>query len=43
MELYNFQKAGYASMVSPSVEVTGRKPISFFQFAKDYAETSSSP
>jgi uncharacterized protein YbjT (DUF2867 family) len=40
IELSNFQKAGKASIVSPDVErVTGRKPISFEQFAKDYSET----
>lgn len=40
MELFNFQKAGKASVVSHNVElVTGRKPISFAQFAKDYVES----
>ena len=39
MELIEFQKAGNASVVSPDVErVIGRKPISFIQFSKDYAQ-----
>ena len=39
MELANFQKAGNASVISADVElVTGRKPISFEQFAEDYAD-----
>ena len=39
MELYELYKAGYASDVTPTVEqVTGKKPISFVQFANDYAE-----
>jgi uncharacterized protein YbjT (DUF2867 family) len=39
-ELYNYFRKGYASQVSSAVEeVTGRKPIPFSQFAKDYAET----
>ncbi|MBV9179629.1 MAG: SDR family oxidoreductase [Nitrososphaeraceae archaeon] len=39
MELFGFQKGSNASVVSPDVErVTGRKPISFVQFATDYAE-----
>jgi uncharacterized protein YbjT (DUF2867 family) len=38
MELYGFQKAGYASMVSPNVqEVTGRKST-FTQFVRDNIE-----
>lgn len=37
--LYTAQKSGYYSDVSPVVEqVTGKKPISFEQFAKDYTE-----
>ena len=40
MELFEFQKAGNASVVSPDVErVVGRKPISFTQFATDYAQS----
>jgi len=40
MELFEFQKAGNASVISPDVErVVGRKPISFTQFATDYAES----
>ena len=39
MELYELYKAGYASEVTPTVEqVTAKKPISFAQFANDYAE-----
>ncbi len=39
LELYASYKAGQAATVSPTVEqVTGKKPISFEQFAKDYAE-----
>ncbi len=39
MELYELYKAGYASEVTPTVEqVTAKKPISFVQFANDYAE-----
>ena len=39
IELYGFQRAGYGSVVSPVVEqITGKKPISFDQFARDYAE-----
>lgn len=40
LELYNYYRKGNASYVSSAVEeVTGRKPITFAQFAKDYAET----
>ena len=39
LELYASYKAGQAATVSPVVEqVTGKQPISFEQFAKDYAE-----
>ena len=39
MELSNFQKAGKSSTVTSDVElVINRKPISFDQFAKDYAD-----
>ena len=39
LELYASYKAGQAATVSPIVEqVTGKQPISFEQFAKDYAE-----
>lgn len=39
MELYGIYKAGYASEVTDTVEqVTGKKPRSFEQFAKDYIE-----
>lgn len=39
MELNHIAKAGYASDVSPVVEqVTGKKPISFEQFARDYVD-----
>jgi uncharacterized protein YbjT (DUF2867 family) len=38
-ELYNYFRKGYASQVSSGVEeVTGKKPISFSQFAKDYVQ-----
>jgi uncharacterized protein YbjT (DUF2867 family) len=38
-ELYNYFKKEYASQVSSAVEeVTGRKPISFSRFTRDYAE-----
>ena len=39
MKLYEIYKAGYASEVTPTVEqIIGKKPISFAQFANDYAE-----
>lgn len=39
MELFGFQKDGNASIVSLDVErITDRKPISFVQFATDYAD-----
>lgn len=39
IELYEVQRAGYMAEVSPIVErITGRKPISFAQFVKDYME-----
>ena len=39
LELYASYKAGLAAEISPVVEqVTGKKPISFEQFVKDYAE-----
>jgi uncharacterized protein YbjT (DUF2867 family) len=39
MEFYSIIKAGRASQTTNVVEqITGRKPISFSQFAKDYAE-----
>jgi hypothetical protein len=39
MEFNNRIKAGYASKMTDVVkQITGRKPISFAQFAKDYAE-----
>jgi uncharacterized protein YbjT (DUF2867 family) len=38
-ELSNYFKKGYASQVSSSVEeITGKKPLSFSQFANDYAQ-----
>jgi uncharacterized protein YbjT (DUF2867 family) len=40
MELYEITRMGYALQVISTVEeVTGRKPISFSQFARDYAES----
>jgi len=39
LELYNVYRAGYASDTNTVVEqITGRKSISFAQFAKDYVE-----
>src|SRR5215203_5025869 len=39
MELFRIIKAGYGSETTTVVEdITGRKPIPFAQFAKDYAE-----
>src|ERR671933_508270 len=38
IELFGTTRAGYLSEVSPAVEqVTGNKPITFSQFARDYA------
>jgi hypothetical protein len=37
MELYAIVSSGYASNLSSAVEeLTGNKPISFLQFARDY-------
>ena len=39
MELFRIIRAGYGSETTTVVEdITGRKPISFAQFAKDYAK-----
>jgi uncharacterized protein YbjT (DUF2867 family) len=39
MELFRINRAGYGSETTTVVEdITGRKPIPFAQFAKDYAE-----
>jgi uncharacterized protein YbjT (DUF2867 family) len=39
VELFGITRAGYLSEISPAVEqVTGNKPITFSQFARDYAE-----
>jgi uncharacterized protein YbjT (DUF2867 family) len=39
LELSNYFKKGHASQVSSAVEeVTGKKPVSFSQFANDYAQ-----
>jgi uncharacterized protein YbjT (DUF2867 family) len=39
VELYNIMRLGYLSDISSTIEdITGRKPKSFRQFAKDYAE-----
>ena len=36
---YTYIRKGYASQVSPAIEeVTGRKPTTFDQFAKDHAD-----
>jgi uncharacterized protein YbjT (DUF2867 family) len=38
IELFEITRAGYVSTISPIVEqVTGNRPITFSQFAKDYA------
>jgi uncharacterized protein YbjT (DUF2867 family) len=38
IELFEIFRAGYASSISPVIEqITGNKPISFSQFASDYA------
>jgi uncharacterized protein YbjT (DUF2867 family) len=38
IELFEITRAGYASTISPVVEqIKGNKPVSFSQFAKDYA------
>ena len=38
IELFEFARAGYWSAISPVTEqTTGNKPISFSQFAGDYA------
>jgi uncharacterized protein YbjT (DUF2867 family) len=38
-DLYTYFRKGYASHISSAIEeVTGKKPITFAQFAKDYAE-----
>jgi hypothetical protein len=35
--LYTYFRKGYASHISSAIEeVTGKKPITFAQFAKDY-------
>jgi len=39
LEIYTLIRAGYAAQVTTAVEqITGRKPILFSQYAKDYAE-----
>lgn len=39
LELFRITRAGYGSQTITAVEhIIGRKPISFAQFAKDYAE-----
>ena len=38
MELFSITRAGYVSDISPAIEeVTGKKPITFSEFAKDYS------
>ena len=38
MELFSITRAGYVSDVSSAIEeVTGKKPITFSEFAKDYS------
>ena len=42
IELYRVIKSGYASQTTAVVEqITGRKPILFEQFARDYASSFS--
>jgi hypothetical protein len=39
LQLFDLYRRGYASQVTSAVEeIIGRKPISFSQFAKDYAQ-----
>ena len=39
LELFRITRAGYGSQTTIAVEhIMGRKPISFAQFAKDYAK-----
>ena len=39
MELYNIIRDGHAAQITNTVEqIVGKKPISFSQFAKEYAE-----
>jgi hypothetical protein len=39
LQLFDVYRKGYASRISSEVEeILGRKPISFTQFAKDYAQ-----
>jgi uncharacterized protein YbjT (DUF2867 family) len=39
IELFGVTRAGYLSEIAPAVEqVTGKKPITFSQFARDYAQ-----
>ena len=39
LELFRITRAGYGSQTTTAVEhIMGRKPISFAQFAKDYAK-----
>ena len=38
MDLFSITRAGYASDISSTIEeVTGKKPITFSKFAKDYS------
>lgn len=39
LELYAIIRVGHAAQITTAIEeITGRKPIVFSQFAKDYAE-----
>ena len=39
LEIYSTIKAGYAAQTTTAIEeITGKKPILFSQFVKDYAE-----
>jgi len=37
IEIFGITRAGYLSEISPVEQVTGNKPITFSQFARDYA------
>jgi hypothetical protein len=40
LELLKITREGYLSNISSAVEkVTGKKPISFYQFTRDYASS----
>jgi len=42
LELYDIIKAGHAAQITSAIEdITGRKPILFSQFVKDYRKVLS--